>query len=100
MKKTNRSACDKAYEIIKINRNLIDRNFYSPLTVNEVKASICSFDLSIEFCDTIINSLKWYNISLKPFYKDVKIYIIQEKITFLEQQNKYLKYKYEEKDNN
>jgi uncharacterized protein Yka (UPF0111/DUF47 family) len=80
--KVQLSAKSKADSIVSDIKILIRKSFFEPFTNNEIKEHICAFDLAIEFCDSIIDSLKWFNYRERIYWKDVRTYVIERKLYF------------------
>lgn len=74
-------------EIICTCKSLVSKSFASPMINTEIKEMICAYDLSIIFCDTILNNIKWYQSNLKAHWLKVRIHIIEQKMYFYEAMN-------------
>jgi uncharacterized protein Yka (UPF0111/DUF47 family) len=80
--KVQLSAKSKADSIVSDTLKLIKKHIFRPFNENEIKEYICAFDLAIEFCDSIIDSLKWFNYRERIYWKDVRTYVIERKLYF------------------
>jgi hypothetical protein len=65
----------KANELIIMVRGLVSETFFSPYVSDCIKTKICSYNLAIEFCNNVIDSLKFYNVQKIKYWKQVKAYI-------------------------
>lgn len=74
----------QADKIVDITMKRIHKYSFTPMTSTEVKDKICAFDLSIEYCYNIIDSLKWFHFDSKLYWRDVQRIIMKEKILFIE----------------
>lgn len=90
----------KANELIIMVRGLISESFMSPYSSDCIKTKICSFNLAIEFCNTIIDSLKFYNVQKMKYWKQVRTEIIEIKLHFYEGQNQKITEQLEQLINN
>jgi hypothetical protein len=77
----------KANELIIMVRGLVSETFFSPYVSDCIKTKICSYNLAIEFCNNVIDSLKFYNIQKMKYWKQVKTELIEIKLYFYESQN-------------
>jgi hypothetical protein len=77
----------KANELIIMVRGLVSETFFSPYVSDCIKTKICSYNLAIEFCNSVIDSLKFYNVQKIKYWKQVKTELIEIKLYFYESQN-------------
>jgi hypothetical protein len=82
MKRLNEQ--QQADKIVDITMKRIYAHSFSPMTSNEMKDKLCAFDLSIEYCYNIIDSLKWFQFDSMLYWRDVQRIIMKEKILFVE----------------
>jgi hypothetical protein len=80
--KVQLSAKSKADIIVSDTLKLIKKHIFRPLDSLEIKEHICAFDLAIEFCDSMIDSFKWFNYRERIYWKDVRTYVIERKLYF------------------
>ena len=80
----------QADKIVDITMKRIYTHSFSPMTSTEVKDKICAFDLSIEYCNNIIDSLKWFQIESKLYWRDVQRIVMKEKILFIERHSELI----------
>ena len=90
----------KAGELIIMFRGLISETFFSPYVSDCIKTKICSYNLAIEFCNTIIDSLKFYNVQKMKYWKQVRTEVIEIKLHFYEGQNQKITEQLEQLKNN
>lgn len=74
----------QADKIVDITMKRIHVHSFSPMTSNEMKDKLCAFDLSIEYCYNIIDSLKWFQFDSMLYWRDVQRIIMKDKILFVE----------------
>lgn len=72
-------------------RDLIEFNMFNPMTLDESKFIRASYDCAIEFTNSIINHLKWYQFDAKLYYRGVRLIIMNEKISYIEYEFNTLK---------
>ena len=80
--KVQLSAKSKADSIVSDTLKVVKKHIFRPYYELEIKEHICAFDLSIEFCDSIIDSFKWFNYRERVYWKDVRTYVIERKLYF------------------
>lgn len=81
----------EARTIIKKFRDLIEFNIFNPMTFDEAKFRRVSYDCAIEFTNSIINHLKWYQFNAKLYWREVRLIIMNEKISYIEYEFNALK---------
>jgi len=74
----------KAREVFEKCKSLVSKSFANPITYTEMREMICAYDLSIMFCDTVINTKKWYQFKDRLYWLNVKNYLIEDKLYFYE----------------
>jgi hypothetical protein len=75
-------AKSKADSIVSDTLKVVKKYIFRPYNDLEIKEHICAFDLAIEFCDSIIDSLKWFNYRERIYWKDVRTEVIEIKLNF------------------
>ena len=80
----------QADKIVDITMKRIHIHSFTPMTSNEIKDKICAFDLSIEYCYNIIDSLKWFQFDSSLYWRDVQRIIMKEKILFIERHSELI----------
>lgn len=77
----------EANDIFKMCNDSISYSFRNPHTRTELKEMICSFELSLKFCDFIIENIKWYQIRKNKYWYLARMKLIEDKMYFYESQN-------------
>jgi hypothetical protein len=80
----------KAEELIVKVRGLISKTFSTPYNLEDYKTKICAYDLAIEFTESIIASLKFYNLHKLKYWHQVKNELIELKLYFYVSQHEYI----------
>ena len=80
----------QADKIVDITMKRIHVHSFTPMTSNEIKDKICAFDLSIEYCYNVIDSLKWFQFDSSLYWRDVQRIIMKEKILFIERHSELI----------
>jgi hypothetical protein len=80
----------QADKIVDLTMKRIYVHSFNPMTSNELKDKICAFDLSIEYCYNIIDSLKWFQFDSSLYWRDVQRIIMKEKILFIERHSELI----------
>jgi hypothetical protein len=80
----------KAQELIIKVHGLISKTFSTPYNLEDYKSRICAYDLAIEFSETMISSLKFYNLHKLKYWQQVKIELIEAKLFFYVSQHEYI----------
>ena len=81
----------QARTIIRKFRDLIEFNMFNPMTLDEAKFRRASYDCAIEFANSIIDHLKWYQFDSKLYWREVRLIIMNEKISYIEYEFNTLK---------
>ena len=80
----NKKAEIQADKITDIIFKRLQRDCFTPFDLTEIRDRVCSYELGIEFCESVLNSLKFYQFKSINFWKDVRYIILKNKIIFSE----------------